>query len=194
MSGGQKTLLLRTLLCAGCCLPLAIAAAVWFRPSPLCVRVFDSNFHVRSVRVLRSPDDSFYLGNQFEGDARAFLNGRCYLKVKTLPDISGLAQNLCGTRIGGCTFALRYAYDGTPSPVSLDAELVDCSGTSLGVGGSYTFGTNPYCLFMNLDRERTSAGDYTLKLKRAGVCLVEVEIKGLPPVLHEPYHIGPNAF
>ena len=189
MSTRQKARLLRTLLCATLCVALAIAAVVWFCSTPLRVRVFDPKFRVLSVRVLRNRNDQFYLGNQFEGRLRAFLRDRCHLNVKPLADVSVLPRD------GSCTLALRYSFEVNPSAsLSPDAELVDCSGTAMGVGGGYVFWANPYCETLNLDLVRTNAGDYTLKLKRAGVCVAEVEIKDLPPVLHKAVHIGTNAF
>jgi hypothetical protein len=193
MSARHKTLLLGALLCAACGVLLGIATAVWLCRCALRVRVFDSTFHVLSVRVLRNPTDSFYLGNQLEGRVRGFLRNQCHLRVKPLFNVS--ADPMTGFfGDDGCTFALRYSCEATPSPVPLDAELVDCSGASFGLGGRRSFGTNPYYLLLNLDGERTNAGDYAIKLKRAGVCVVEVEIKDLPPALHKPFRIGPNAF
>lgn len=192
MSARHKTLLWRTLLCAACCVLVAIGAAVWSCGSSLQVRVFDSRFHVLSVKVLRTRNDRFYVGNQFEGCARSFLRDRCHLRVKPLADVSDLYRVASGD--GGCTLALRYSCEVTASPVSPEAELVDCSGASLGLGGICMIGRNPYCSFFNLDRGRTNAGDYTLRLKRAGVRVAEVEIKRLPAVLHHPFDIGPNAF
>lgn len=64
----------------------------------------------------------------------------------------------------------------------MHAELADCSGAPVGLGGSWTFGADG-CFFCNLDTERTNAGDYTLRLKRGSVCLAEIELKRLPPPL-----------
>ena len=180
MSARHKILLRRTLLCGVCCASVAIPATLWLSRSSLRVRVFDSKFHVLSVSVLRSGDDRFYLGNPLEGRVRGFLRDRCHLKVKPMRELSGVARSFSGSN--GCTFILRSSCEAAPSPDVMYAELVDCSGAALGVGGCWTYGTNG-CFFCNLDRERTNAGDYTLKLRRGSVCLAEIELKRLPPPL-----------
>ena len=192
MSRRHKVFLLKTLLCIACCAALSIPAAFWYRRPPLRVRVSDPTFHVLSARVLRSPNDSFYMGNQFEGQARAFLHDRCHLKVKPLFDVSSVAFSTVSAD-GGSTFALCYSPKPYPSPVPLDIQLLDSSGVSVGVSTAAIFGSNPCCcLLVNLDKGRTNAGDYTLTIKRLGASVAKVDINGLPPV--KPFHIGPNAF
>src|SRR6185436_10380171 len=131
MNARHKTLLLRTLLCGVCCASVAILATLWLSRSSLRVRVFDSKFHVLSVRVLRSSDDMFYLGNPLEGRVRGFLRDRCHLNVKTIRELSGAARSLSGSN--GCTFILRYSCEAAPSPDVMYAELVDCSDAAVGI-------------------------------------------------------------
>lgn len=60
-------------------------------------------------------------------------------------------------------------------------------------------GTNPFYMLLNLDTYRTRAGNYKVRLLRAGVCLAVVEIRdlpALPPLTHsDPFPIsGTNWF
>jgi hypothetical protein len=48
--------------------------------------------------------------------------------------------------------------------------------------GMISSGTNPFYMLLNLDTYRTRAGNYKVRLLRAGVCLAEVEIRDLPPL------------
>jgi len=191
MSTSRKTLLLGALVCAPCGLLFAVAIAFWLCGSPLRVRVLDSTFHVISAKVLKRPNDGFYLGNQLEGSIRRFLRHQCHLRIKTLLNTADPISGSFGE--GGCTFAVCYSCE---TPTSLQAELVDNCGAKLQLSPRLNvipFTTNRYYLLLNLDGERTNAGDYTLKLKGTGVYVAEVEIKGLPPAPPRR-HIGPNTF
>jgi hypothetical protein len=199
----------RTLLCAGIGVLVAVALLVWFcRPAPLRVKVIEPNFHVLGVKVLRGGRDSFYLGNQTEGRLRDYLAQRLHLNVKRLPDIGAFARSLHerhGAPHPG-VFVIWYSPAGVPSatatsqlpsaffPPPLSAELRNSSGAVIPVGTGLISGTKPYWQSYNLDFARTNAGNYKLRLKWAGACVAEVEIDNLPAVHHKPYHVGPNAY
>ncbi len=191
MKANKKQALIAT---AFACLLLLVSIALvdsfWVRSVGVRARVFDSNFHILSARVLRSHRDRFYLGNQLDGRVRDFLRKTCHLNVSTLPDVACMVHTS-----DRCTLVLRYSLrpdQGTLSP--LDLELLDPAGTVLPAGGGFNFGRNPYCLSCDLDATRTNADTYRLRIKQAGVYLAELELPGLPSVVHEPFHVGSNAF
>jgi len=68
------------------------------------------------------------------------------------------------------------------SAPSLTLELQGPSGEVVQGGGLIYSGTNPFYMLLNLDTDRTRAGNYKVRLPRAGVCLAEVEIRDLPPL------------
>jgi hypothetical protein len=75
-------------------------------------------------------------------------------------------------------------------------ELRDPSGEVVQAGGLIYSGTNPFYMLLNLDTYRTRAGNYKVRLLRAGVCLAEVEIRDLPPLTPtDPFPVsGTNWF
>jgi hypothetical protein len=189
---------MRPLLYVGLGLCSAIAVVALACTSPLRVKVFDPRFRMLTAKVLRSTNDTFYLGNQMEGRLRDFLRQRCHLSVKPLANVASLGKP--GER---AVFAIRFSlksYRNNPS--ALDAELRDTAGAVMPVRTAMPFGGRPvsgntYWELLNLDDLRTKAGNYKLRFTQEGVCLAEVEIKDLPPVKpvqHKPFTLGPNAF
>ena len=188
MSTSRKSRVIGTFLCATLFVVLAIATAFFFWSARMRVTVFDSRFNVLGVRVQRSPADKLCLGNQMEGFLREFLHDRCRLNVKTVPALRKPETP------AGCSLALQYSSKGKEGPgLVLETELVDPSGATFSLG-DLRFGRNPYYALIYLDSERTNGGNYTLKLKWEGVCFAQAKLKNLPPVVHKPFRIGPNAF
>jgi hypothetical protein len=209
MNSREKTLRTATLLCVALCLSLAIAAFLWLGSSRLRIRVLDPEFHLRSARVLWTSKDHFYPGNELECRVRDFLRQRCHLNLKPVDGFfsySPLSMQAPAMAIhlgshhtlrqSGCTFALCYSLDTYPSaPLPLTAELFDPSGAYVPIAHTSAIETTNLCIqFFDLDGARTNAGNYKLKLKHGDVCVMEVELRDLPPVVHEPFHLGPNAF
>src|SRR5439155_23477597 len=124
-----------------------------------------------SAQILRSRNDPFYVGKQTEGRLREFLRRRCHLNVKPLANVALLGRtswNLLrsGSEAGGgCVLAIRFSFDADQSvPPSLDASLLDSSGSVLPVGCVFRGGRNPYWEMCQLDYARTHAGSYRLRL------------------------------
>lgn len=192
---------MRALLCAslGVFLAVLLTITAAFRaiPAPPRVTVLDSRFCVLSVKVLRSTNDSFYLGNPTEGRLRDLLRQRFHLNVKPIANLAAIARvfNLNPPREQVTSFAIRFSLKSSPSTMpELGAELQDASGVVVPAGGGYSGGANPYWCLFDLDRSRTNAGNYKLRLTQGGVRLAEVAIYELPPVVPKPLHMGPNAF
>ncbi|MCX6929140.1 MAG: hypothetical protein NT154_38875 [Verrucomicrobia bacterium] len=197
----RASLGVRALLCASLgvflAVILAITAAFRATPAPPRVTVLDARFRVLSAKVLRGTNDSFYLGNPTEGRLRDILRKRFHLNVKPIANLAVLARvfNLNPPRERVTSFALRFTLKSSPSTMpELDAELQDASGGVVPAGADYIGGTNPYWCLFNLDRSRTNAGNYKLRLTQGGVRLAEVAIYALPPVVPKPFRMGPNAF
>ena len=196
---------------------VGIAVTIWHSPrSRVQVTTLDPRFCALSVKLLRSPNDCFYRGNQIEGRVRDFLRTRFHVKLQALEDLApyaAYADSAEGPRFPQvgypATLALRFALlDATRSvapvpPASSVAsappvtpELRDPSGEVVQWGSLVYPGTNPFYMLLNLDTYRTRAGNYKVRLLRAGVCLAEVEIRDLPPLTApDPFPVsGTNWF
>lgn len=180
---------------------VGIAVTIWHWPrSRVQVTTLDPSFYALSVKLLRSPNDCFYRGNQTEGRVREYLRTRLHIKMQALEDLAPYAavaasaeQPRPGTHFPPqaghpAILALRFSLSDVPPgsaaasapPVTL--ELRDPSGEVVQGGSLCHSGTNPFYMLLNLDTYRTRAGNYKVRLLRAGVRLAEVEIRDLPPL------------
>jgi hypothetical protein len=185
------------------CLGLAavlIAGVAWvILASQRQVRVVNSDprFHVLKAKIVRSPNDCLFFGNQLEARARLYLRARTGLKIPLLPVVPppNPSPFLIPDTVQPCTLAIRYRWDNAQSKSRyLSAELVDRLGQvcharfSIGFVGR----NNSQYAMWDLNGARTSGGIYRVKIKDHESCLAELELKNLPPV--PPFHLGPNAF
>ena len=189
-----------TLFAVLAAIALALPAVVELCSGPIRVRILDARFHVLSAEILRSGNDPFYLGNQAEGRLRDFLRQKCHLNVKPSANLAPLALGPSSSLFGRevlprSVMALCFSFSANRgAPPRLDGELLDANGFVSPVEIIGRGGHSPYWEMWNLDSSRTNAGSYTLRIKQAGSCLAEVEIKHLPGVSRKPYSIGSNAF
>ena len=179
---------------------VGIAVSIWHSPrSRVQVTTLDPRFCALSVKLLSSPNDCFYRGNQIEGRVRDFLRTRLHVKLQPLEDLAPYASYAVSAeqprprarspQVGHpATLALGFSLLDVPPasavvsapPVTL--ELRDPSGEIV-QGGNFCYaGTNPFYMLLSLDSHRTRAGNYKVRVLRAGVCLAEVEIRDLPPL------------
>jgi len=112
-------------------LTLVVVVVMFFRPSPL-VRSLDPRLEVLSVRVLRNPNDTYYLGNPGEGWVRAFLRQRVGLTWVAPPeDLRPVfLSHQCMQKQQGAPFlVVRYRWDDPAGyPNGACPELIDASG------------------------------------------------------------------
>jgi hypothetical protein len=68
---------------------VGIAITIWLSSrSRVQVTTFDPRFCALSVKLLRSPNDCFYRGNQTEGRVRDFQRTRSHVKLQPLEDLT----------------------------------------------------------------------------------------------------------
>src|ERR1035441_47562 len=80
---------LTVLLVVALAVAVGIAVTIWHTPRS-CVQVttLDPRSRALSVKLLRSPNDCFYRGNQIEGRVRDFLRTRLHVKLQALEDLA----------------------------------------------------------------------------------------------------------
>ena len=200
---------------------VGIAVTIWHSPrSRVQVPTLDPRFCALSAKLLSSPNDCFYRGNQIEGRVRDFLRTRLHVKLQALEDLAPYAALLDSVeqlpprveshRVGyPAILALHFSFldaAGSVAPVPpasavassppVTLELRDPSDEIVQGGGLFHVVINPFYMLLNLDTYRTRAGNYKVRLLRAGVCLAEVEIRDLPPLTPpDPFPVsGTNWF
>jgi hypothetical protein len=196
------------LLCfaAGASLVLAITL-LWLLPPPVKVTKHDPKVRTLSAKLLTSTNDCFYVGNQMEGQVRDFLSRYCHIKVQPLLNLQPVARSSFFNYQAHppepdnrSLLALWVAFgkDQKPANPMFDLELRDASGRLVALSGIYLASHNnePYQSWklLDLDRCRTNAGKYSVRLVQTGICLAEITLPDLPAVERKPPHLGPNAF
>lgn len=181
----------------------AIAILTYQRP----VRVLNSDprFHLLAVKIVRTPNDCLFFGNQLEARARLYLRLKTGLRIPLLPvfpPLDGGRILIPGFVKSGpelvqpCALAIRYRWDNPQSRTRpLSVELVDSAAQAFPARPSTVvfFGRNNSHFGMwDLNEDRTRGGAYRVKIKDQETCLAELELRNLPPV--PPFHLGPNAY
>ena len=187
--------LARLTVAGGLAAVTALAILACLRP----VRVIkcDPRFHLFTVKVLRSADEHFYLGNQLEGRARYYLRRRFGLNIQTLPDLASFSGGQFGARLPDHSSILAIQFRSEKDPATfgalpLQAELVDNGGRRFRAELRRLVKKDSYFAIWDLDQDRTRGGPYRVKIEQGDNCLVEFDLRNLPSV--QPFHLGPNAF
>jgi hypothetical protein len=162
----------------------------------------DPHFHLEAVKILRTPSDCLFFGNQLEARARLHLWARTGLNIPLLPLLPPLKPSLVpGSVKSGpdllqpCVLAIQYRWDNPQSrSIPLEVELVDGAGQVSPARYAFGFpGRNKTQFEMwDLNEGRSKGGTYRVKIKNQQECLAELELSDLPPV--PSFHLGPNAF
>jgi hypothetical protein len=162
----------------------------------------DPRFHLDAVKILRTPSDCMFFGNQLEARARLHLWARTGLKIPLLPFLPPLKPSLVpGSVKSGpdllqpCVLAIHYRWANPQSrSLSLRVELVDGAGQVFPARNTFGFPgrNNSQFEMWDLNEGRTKGGTYRVKIKDHEKCLAELELSDLPPV--PSFHLGPNAF
>ena len=200
---GQSGKALFSLVVAGVLVAgVALAILVWQRQ----VRVIksDPRFHILAVKLLRTPNDYLFFGNQLEARARLYLWVRTGRKIPLLPLL--LPANRSPSLIPGsvksgrdllqpCALAIQYRWDNAQSrPYLPSVELVDSAGQIFSARSLLSFAgrNNSQFAIWDLNETRTNGGTYRVLIKDQEGCLAELELRNLPPI--PPFHLGSNAF
>ncbi len=134
---------------------LSAVIAIAFPTPGVRVKTLDPRFHLISAQILRDRRDSFYLGNQWEGRVRDFLQRRTPLKVKPLTEVATMRSLFQGSSfsasgVGECgdwALGICFRLDGFQASGAMETELVEKSGRMASVSAISSGGTNGMVVF-----------------------------------------------